>query len=198
MDIVSYTVPYARAYAYYQDLYFYDMYMGSVATSRFQDEWYDPQWLPESKIASKLKDINLDGKPGELEFNDASKMIHFYSGALWRYVCGDGVSSNIKVIKKIPEQTGKVWSSKIYKKDNNEYMEFKYPDYQGLTICTLHKGKFGINTTSGSTPLQRLFNQKFFTVQRETAFQDWNECWAIAADKVEQVFESLVESDIFM
>ena len=158
--VVSYTLPYKRWGTVYQDLYFYNFFVGSVATDCEELKWNTPIWCPESVLADGLKKI----KEADVD-NDAARLMHYYAGALKRYVLGDGDGSKIKVIDSWPKYDCKLWQSDYYhsKSLGGDTFDYRYPDADGILLGRLvkteTKTRFMCVPTRISSKLGRLFDK---------------------------------------
>lgn len=106
MKSVSYSLAYKSHGTIYQDLYFYNVYVGSVMTHCNESQMHDPPiWSPSSMMADCL--TIPDGVPRD----DASRLISAYARALSRFVWGDGKGPKIGTMHKRPL----VWSLDLWR-----------------------------------------------------------------------------------
>lgn len=140
--------------------------MGTVGTHCQELCWDTPNWFPESKLADSLKKVN----PADLN-NDASRVMHYYAGALKRFVMGDGDGGKIEVISSWPEWEGKLWKSDYYHSKNlgGDTFDYRYPDADGLLLGRLVKNNKKTRFVREPTRLSNLLSHLYVhnrTVER--------------------------------
>lgn len=115
MRKVSYTNQYQPSKGtFYQNLYFYDLLIGSVETSYENDGWSNPEWYPESKLGDLLGTLDEKGLTSQ-------EIIVMYA----RKLC-DFIGENHNIIERVDWQVqgdhSLLWSPGIYTRYKNETM----------------------------------------------------------------------------
>ena len=186
MNAVGYTVPYKSGGSVYQDLYFYNFKIGSVMTLVDPELWHEPKWLPECKLARRLR------APADA-IDDAGRLVHFYAHELFRWCSGDGEDAKGKIdtITNVVD-----WIGHLYFSNPDKYpVQIRYPGEEGMALGTLVKLKGGIKFERVDNRVSNLMDTVFRAQTKDQS--GIAESFYFAELKARVAFRELVKSNMW-